>query len=104
MQGICQPTDWINGDWTACLFDPVVALIGESTWGLLIGVAIWGALYMAGNGSPVTPTVVTILLAALLFPTLPGAYVGIAWSVLLVVASAAMLQVLQKFTLSPATQ
>lgn len=99
----CSIDKWISGDWHFCLFDPVVSLVGEGIFGLLIGAAVYTGLYMAGNGQPTAPTVVTILLATIMFPALPQAYVGIAWSVLVVGAAAAILQVMQKYVLSPGT-
>ena len=86
----CGVDTWIGGDWHRCLFEPITALVGEATFGVLIG-------------RTTTPTVVTILLATLMFPVLPSGFNGIAWSVLLVGAAASMLQVLQKYVLSPAT-
>ena len=99
----CGVDTWIGGDWHRCLFEPITALVGEATFGVLIGVGIYASLYLAGGGRTTTPTVVTILLATLMFPVLPSGFNGIAWSVLLVGAAASMLQVLQKYVLSPAT-
>jgi len=99
----CSVDTWIGGDWHRCLFEPITALVGEATFGVLIGVGIYASLYLAGGGRTTTPTVVTILLATLMFPVLPSGFNGIAWSVLLVGAAASMLQVLQKYVLSPAT-
>jgi len=100
---VCKPTGWINGDWQSCLFGPTTSLIGEGVWGLLIGAGLWTALYLAGGGSSTTPTVVTIILASILFPTLPAAYSGIAWSILVVGAVGAAMQALQKYFLSEGT-
>jgi hypothetical protein len=99
----CDMDRWLNGEAHACVFDPAVGLIGEGIFGILIGGGLYLALYFAGGGRATTPTVVTVLLAALLFPVLPGAYVGIAWSMLLVGAAAALLQTFQKYILSPST-
>jgi hypothetical protein len=99
----CTVNEWIVGDWFRCLFDPTVGLVGAPTMGFLVGVGVWSALYLAGGGRTTTPTVVTILLAATLFPLIPTAFNGIAWTVLLVGASAAVLQTMQKYVLSPAT-
>lgn len=100
---VCQPTRWINGDWQSCLFGPTTALVGEGVWGLMIGAAVWTALFLAGGGAPTTATVVTILLASVLFPVLPGAYVGVAWTILAVGGTAALLQVMQKYVLAEGT-
>jgi len=100
----CDITRWISGEWHSCLFDPVTSLIGEGTFGLIVAAGLWTALYLAGNGSPTTPTVVMILLATIAFPVIPAAYSGIAWSILLIGAAAAIMQAMQKYVLSPATQ
>lgn len=100
----CDISRWINGDWHTCLFQPVTGLVGEATFGVLVGVGLWAALYLAGGGRTTTPTVVCILVATILFPALPSGFAGIAWSVLLVGAAAALLQGMQKYVLSPATQ
>jgi hypothetical protein len=99
----CGINEWIAGDWHRCLFQPITELIGEPTFGVLIGIALYTSLYLAGGGRTTTPTVVVILVATLLFPVLPSGLNGIAWSVLLVGAAASMLQVLQKYVLNPST-
>jgi|APHM01.1.fsa_nt_gi hypothetical protein len=99
----CGVDQWILGDWHRCLFEPITSLIGEPTFGVLIGIGIYGSMYVAGGGDMTTPTVVTILLATLMFPLLPGGFSGIAWAVLLVGAAGSILQVMQKYVLSPAT-
>lgn len=100
----CDISGWINGNWHTCLFDPVVSLVGEGTFGLLIASGLWVALFLAGGGSATTPTVVMILLATIAFPVIPAAYSGIAWAILLVGAAAAVMQTMQKYVISPATQ
>lgn len=99
----CGATDYIQGDWHRCTFEPVVSIIGEPLFGLLLGGVVYLSFYLAGGGRTAAPTVVTILLAALLFPILPGQYVGIGWATLFVGAAAAIFQTLQKYVLSPAT-
>lgn len=101
---ICSIDRWIQGDWHTCMFDPITGLVGEGTFGVLVAGALWAALYLGGNGSPTTPTVVMILLATIAFPVIPAAYNGIAWSILLIGGVAALVQVMQKYVLDPATQ
>lgn len=100
----CGISDWIAGDWHRCLFEPVVSVTGEPMFGLLLGATIYVTLYLAGGGRTSAPTVVTILASTLLFPILPGRFVGIAWAALLVGATAAVFQTMQKYLLNPATQ
>lgn len=99
----CSIDKWLSGDWHTCVFQPTVDLVGEPTFGLLIGVGLYASLYFAGGGNPTTATVVCILVATIMFPALPSAYAGIAWTVLVVGAAAAVLQIMQKYVLSPAT-
>jgi len=100
----CGIDKWLSGTWHSCIFDPVTGLVGEGVFGLVIGSAIWAAMYFGGGGNPTTPTVVVILFATLLFPILPEAYLGIAWTILLVGGVGVAIQGLQKYVLSPATQ
>lgn len=100
---ICTIDKWMAGDWHTCLFQATTDLVGETTFGLLVGAALWTALYLAGGGRSTAPTVVVILLATIMFPVLPNAFVGIAWSVLVVGAVAAVVQIAQKYVLSPGT-
>ena len=99
----CDINQWIDGVWHQCIFDPMTGLLGEAMFGLIVGTAMWAGLYFGGGGSPTTPTVVTILVATLLFPVLPEAYVGIAWSILIVGAAAIALQTIQKYVFDPST-
>jgi len=100
----CGLDPWLSGNWGQCIINPVKGLIGAGFFGLLIAIAVYGGLYFAGGGDSTTATVVTLLVATALFPVLPGAYRGIAWTILLVGGAAAIFQSLQKYVLSPATQ
>lgn len=100
----CGLDKWIAGDWHYCVFNPVTSIIGDGVFGLVLGAAIWASLYFAGSGRPTTPTAVCIILSTLMFPIIPNQYTGIAWSILLVGAAGVILQSLQKYVLSPATQ
>lgn len=99
----CGVDGWLSGSWGDCIWQPVTGLLGAPVFGLLLGTAIYGSLYIAAGGRATTATVVTILLASVLFPVLPSAYLGIAWTVLFVGAVAALLQAGQKYVLSPST-
>jgi hypothetical protein len=99
----CTVNEWLAADVHRCVFTPVTGLIGEGVFGLLVGSVLYLALYIAGNGDMTVPTVVCILVATLAFPILPNQFNPIAWSVLLVGAAAAVLQVLQRYVLDPST-
>lgn len=101
--GVCDPEAWFTGDWHSCIFEPVPALIGEPAFGMIVGGAMFVALYFAGGGRTATPTAITILLATVLFPLLPGDVRGIAWTILFLGAVAAGVQVAQKYILNPST-
>jgi hypothetical protein len=100
----CDISRWIQGDWHFCLFSPVVDLVGEPTFGLIVGAGLWAALYLASGGESSTPTVVVMLLGTIMFPALPAQFTGVAWSILVLGAAAALLQVLQRYLLDPSTQ
>lgn len=99
----CGIDGWLSGDWGSCFFGPVTGQVSAGVFGLILGVGIYSSLYFAAGGQSTTATVVTILLASVLLPVLPGAYSGIAWTVLFVGATGAVLQALQKYMLNPAT-
>jgi len=100
----CGMEGWINGDWRSCVFDPVPGLIGDGAFGLLIAVELYFSLYLAGGGDIRTPTVVSILLGGALFAMLPGAYTGLAQSLLVIGIGAVFLQIAQRYILDPTTQ
>jgi len=100
----CDITRWIGGEWHTCLFSPIVNLVGEATFGLLVGAGLWTVLYLAGGGRSSTPTVVVMLLGTIMFPALPAQFRGVAWTILVIGAAGALLQVMQKYVLDPSTQ
>jgi len=99
----CSLEEWALGDWHNCVFDPVPALIGEPLFGLLVGSGLWLSMYFAAGGKTSTPTAVILLVSTLVFPILPGGMVGIAKGILIIGVAAAIMQVLQKYVLNPAT-
>lgn len=100
----CGMESWINGDWRSCIFDPVTGLIGDAAFGLLVASGLYFSLYLAGGGDIRTPTVVSILLGGALFTMLPGAYTGLAQSLLVIGIGAVFLQIAQRYILDPSTQ
>jgi len=99
----CRMDRWIAGDWHQCVLEPVPGLVSDGIFGLFVAIALYGGLYLAGGGKSTTPTVVTILVASVMFATLPAAYRGLAWSVLLLGGAAALIQAFQKYMLDPTT-
>lgn len=88
-----------------CLTDQYASAFGsEGLFGLLIGAVLFMAFYVAGDGDMATPTVALILTGSVLMPTLPGQYSQIGMYVVVIGLGAALWQVIQKYTLSPATQ
>jgi len=88
-----------------CMTDQYVgAFGGEAMLGVLLGVTIFGTLYIASDGSMATPTVALILIGGGLVGMLPSNYSQIAMYVIYIGLAAALWQVLQKYVLSPATQ
>jgi hypothetical protein len=100
---ICTTEEWLLGEWHSCIFDPMTGIVGEPLFALLVGSAMWTSLYFAGSGGMATPTAVTILVGAILFPILPGGMVGVAYGAVTIGVAAAFFQVLQKYVLNPST-
>jgi membrane-bound ClpP family serine protease len=111
---ILHPIQSISGIGDSCYFgdQPLVCLTdqyasafgSEGLFGLLVGVCIFMAFYVAGDGDMATPTVALILTGSVLVPTLPGQYAQIGMYVVVIGLAAALWQVMQKYVLSPATQ
>jgi hypothetical protein len=99
----CRADQWLSGDVGPCLYEPITSIAGEGFFGVMIGGSVYLSLYFAGGGRATTATVVTILLASAMFPLLPGDFSGIAWAVLFVGGTAAVLQSAQKYVLNPST-
>jgi hypothetical protein len=71
-----------QGDLMTCVLEDLGAAAGGFlVVGLLVGGTTLLSLYLAGDGEPAAPTVVTILLGSALVPILPAQYVTIAWSI-----------------------
>lgn len=71
-----------EGDLLECaLNDLTAATSGEPLFGVLVGGAVIFSMYLAGNGHPAPPTVVTILLGSIMVPLLPGSYTQIAYTI-----------------------
>lgn len=88
-----------------CLTDQYVgAFGGEAMLGVLLGITIFGTLYIGSDGSMATPTVALILIGGALIGMLPSNYSEIAMYVVYIGLAAALWQVLQKYVLSSATQ
>lgn len=94
----CNTTEWSNGDWYRCTFEPAVASVGEPIVGILTGGTVVLSLYVAGGGLA-APAVVTLLLAAAMLPLLPGGMVGIAFGVAFVGLVATLISVGQRYVL-----
>lgn len=83
-----------------CALPQLVAAVGsEQMFGLLIGGSLIAGLWLAGEGDLATPATVTVLVGGVLFPLLPGGYLGIARTVAFVGLVAALLAVLEKYYL-----
>lgn len=75
-------TQGTEGDLLTCVADDlVIAAGGQGVLGLLIGGVLLLALYIAGNGHPAPPVVVTILLGSALVPVLPAGYTTTAYAI-----------------------
>lgn len=74
---------------------------GESMFGLLVGGCTLFVFWIAGKGDLATPTVLLILFGGVLWPILPGAYVGFARSLLIIGIAAAFLAIARRYVMNP---
>ncbi|CAI49749.1 uncharacterized protein NP_7040A (plasmid) [Natronomonas pharaonis DSM 2160] len=71
-----------EGDLVECVTTDLSAAAGGTTMmGLLIGGTLLLSLYIAGDGDPAVPTVVTILVGGTLVPMLPPHLTPFAYSI-----------------------
>jgi hypothetical protein len=88
-----------QGNATQCVVEgtfnagPSPALIG-----LLIAGTLLVSLYIAGDGSIVVPSVVTILFGGALVPLLPPQFVTLAWSVMVIGTTVAIFAAIVRFS------
>jgi hypothetical protein len=88
-----------SGDWEGALFDGIVSLIGEGTFGVLIGATMVVSFWIAGDRDLAAPAVLTTLLGAMLFPILPGNFRGIAAGVVFIGLSGAFFAIVRRYAL-----
>lgn len=90
---------WGSGDWEAAIFGGITDLIGEGTFAVLIGAAVIVSFWLAGDRDLAAPSIATILLGGLMFPLLPGNFVGIAWAVVFIGVTGAFFSVMRRYAL-----
>ena len=84
---------------TDCMVDGVFAAgPAPSLMGLLMGGTLITSLYVAGDGSVVVPSVVTILFGSVLVPILPPQYIGFAYTVVVLGITVAAFSAWVRFT------
>lgn len=75
----------VEGEMTACVIDGVFGAGPAPTlMGLVMAGTLITSLYIAGDGTVVVPSVVTILLGSALVPLLPAQYVTFAYTVVVI--------------------
>lgn len=67
--------------------------------GLLMGAFLIGSLYIAGDGDVVVPSVVAILVGSAMVPLLPAQMVSMAYGLVVIGVTSAMLVLIQRFAL-----
>jgi len=88
-----------EGDLGQCVLDGVFSAgPAPSLMGLLMGGTLLTSLYIAGDGTVVVPSVVTILLGSALLPILPPQYVGMAYTVTGIGIAVAVFSMWSRFT------
>lgn len=86
-----------QGMLTCALSDLAGAVGGESMFALLGGGLIIGTYYLASGGSLATPSVMVFLLGALMIPSLPVQYQGMAQVLMFLGIVGAILAGLDKY-------
>ncbi len=88
-----------EGDLAQCALDGVFSAgPAPSLMGLLMGGTLITSLYIAGDGTVVVPSVVTILLGSALVPILPAQYVTFAYTVTVLGITVAAFAAWTRFT------
>jgi len=88
-----------EGDLGQCVLDGVFAAgPAPSLMGLMMGGTLIASLYIAGDGTVVVPSVVTILLGSALVPILPAQYVTFAYTVVVLGITVAAFAAWTRFT------
>ncbi|MFP4218492.1 MAG: hypothetical protein ACLFR6_06605 [Salinarchaeum sp.] len=88
-----------DGEMTECVVEGVFgAGPAPSLMGLLMGGVLLSSLYIAGDGSVVVPSVVTILLGSALVPILPPQYVTFAYTIVVLGITVAAFATWTRFT------
>jgi len=90
----------MRGTWAMVVAIAVAA--AAMMFGLLLGGSLIAGLWLAGDGDLATPAAVTVLVGGVLFPILPGGYLGIARTVAFLGLVAVILAVLEKYYLEGA--
>ena len=90
--------DGTEGDLARCVVDGAFASgPSEVLIGLLIAAVLLVSLYIAGNGTVVVPSVVTILLGSAMVSLLPPQYVTLAYTVVIIGVTVAGFAAYQRF-------
>jgi len=85
----------------AVLSDLVAATGGEALFGSLIAGTLVLTLWIAGKRDLATPSAVLILIGGVAFTMLPGNYVGIARTIIILGGVAGVMAVARRYVLSP---
>jgi len=105
LQGEISLDDYTNpgADLLAEVLADLVAGAGsEAIFGVLVGGVLILSLWLAGDGDLATPSVMTVLVGGVLFPVLPGTYLGIARAVTFLGLVGAILAAVEKYYLEGA--
>ena len=84
---------------TECVTDGIFSAgPAPSLVGLMLSGTLLTSLYLAGNGTVVVPAIITILLGSAMIPLLPPQFVSLAWTVVGVGVTAAVVSLWIRFT------
>ena len=93
---------FLGGDLLANSLNLMTAAVGGQGWlGMGIGGLIYLGFWLAGKQELATPTVVTILLAAVVVPMLPGGLQGTAKGLVIVGVMGGLMAIGRRYIMSP---
>lgn len=92
--------DWTSGDWKSAMFDPLVNLIGEGLFSVLLVGTLVTVFFIAGDRGISAPTVLLMLLMPFALALLPGMYLAWADAVVIVGLTVAIWTAYRRFALA----
>jgi hypothetical protein len=95
---------WATGEWFDAIFNPITGVIGDGLFGLLVGIGVLTAFYVAGRGDLAAPTIFVMMFAPVFIGVIPAHLHGMVYALALVGIVAALLTFARQYVLEPGMQ